>query len=517
MFLISAMRNSKTRHELTLQKNRAEIAMTEATTYQQWLAAATSHDKATGKAAWREEVECKNYDYELLASRTRLLKKLMKNRDVPRLVFYLREELHGNLANMANPVLYMTAKAGTKTLITDYLNEVTSALYFLCDTELKGFPPSKKVEFFKRAAQSFGRSALLLSGGATLGLFHLGVIRELWEHRLLPRVITGSSAGALVAGVVGTQTDRQLEAIFEPGNMDLEWAQALGFESIVKGKGILDPRHLARTVNKNVKRLTFLEAYKRTNRIINISVSPADPHQFPRLLNYLTAPNVYVRSAVMASTAIPGLFPPVQLKAKSFEGKTVPHMKHSLWIDGSVHGDVPKGRVSRMHNVNHYVVSQTNPHVVPFIKEEDPRKGLIPFLRQLMVSTPMVQVEHALELARRHFDFAPLNALVNKAHAVATQTYSGDVTIFPDRNLGDLLKIFSNPTPEEVQEFIMAGRRSAWPKMSRVHNTTIISQTFDECLRRLRKRYRYVKRRAPQAKKRTTSRKENVESQDEAE
>jgi predicted acylesterase/phospholipase RssA len=487
--------------------------MEEAASYAEWLKAAQAHDKASGMAAWRDTIESRDYDNELLASRTRLLKKLMKLHDTPRLVFYLREELHGNLANMANPALYMQAKAGTKTLITDYLTEVRGALIYLCDTEIKGFPPSKKLEFFKRAAQSFGRSALLLSGGATLGLFHLGVIRELWEHRLLPRVITGSSAGALVAGVVGTNTDRQLEAFFQPGHMDLEWAQTLGFHSILKGEGILDAAHLTKTVNRNVKRLTFLEAYKRTNRIINISISPADPNQFPRLLNYLTAPNVYVRSAVMASTAIPGLFPPVQLKSKNFEGKTVPHMKRSLWIDGSVHGDVPKERVSRMHNVNHYVVSQTNPHVVPFIREEDPRKGLLPFLRQLMYSTPMVQIEHALELARRHFDFAPLNALVNKAHAVATQTYSGDVTIYPDRQLSDLLKIFSNPTQDEIQEFILAGRRSAWPKMSRVHNTTIISQTFDECLQRLNKRYRFVKRRAPQAKKRASNRKPSDNSE----
>lgn len=477
--------------------------MAGATTYAQWLKAARECDKASGMSQWQQEFDSQDYDNILLASRTRLLRKLMKNRDVPRLVFYLREELHGNLANMANPSLYFYAKAGSKQLITDYLTEVTGALNYLCDTEIKGFPPGKKLEFFKRAAQSFGRSALLLSGGATLGLFHLGVIRELWEHRLLPRVISGSSAGALIAGVVGTHTDRQLETLFHSGDMDLAWAQTLGFESLFKGKGLLDPRRLSRTVNHNVKRLTFLEAYRRTNRIINISVSPADPNQFPRLLNYLTAPNVYVRSAVMASTAIPGLFPPVQLKAKNFEGKTVPHMKGSLWIDGSVHGDVPKDRVSRMHNVNHYLVSQANPHVVPFIREEDPRKGLMPFLRQLMISVPMVQAEHILELARKNFDISPLGALVNKAHAVATQTYSGDVTIYPDRTLADLLKLFSNPTPEDIEAFILAGRRAAWPKLSRVHNTTIISQTFDECLQRLNKRYRFVKRRAAKTRPRT--------------
>jgi predicted acylesterase/phospholipase RssA len=37
---------------------------------------------------------------------------------------------------------------------------------------------------------------------------------------------------------------------------------------------------------------TFLEAYERTGRILNVSVCPADTNEPPRLLNYLTAPQV---------------------------------------------------------------------------------------------------------------------------------------------------------------------------------------------------------------------------------
>lgn len=37
---------------------------------------------------------------------------------------------------------------------------------------------------------------------------------------------------------------------------------------------------------------TFLEAYERTGRILNVSVCPADTNEPARLLNYLTAPQV---------------------------------------------------------------------------------------------------------------------------------------------------------------------------------------------------------------------------------
>jgi predicted acylesterase/phospholipase RssA len=473
-----------------------EAAMAHATDFETWHEAAGEHDRLSGADDWRADPASDDYDYALIASRIRLLKRLRRERDVSRLVFYLREELHGNLGNMANPALYSRARLGTKHLVTEYLDEVVGALDFLCDTDLKDLPPNEKFEFFKRAAQSFGRSGLLLTGGATRGLIHVGVIQELWREGLLPRVLSGSSAGSLVAGIMGTHTDEELHQVFDFDNLDLEWSKLLGLGGIVQGHGLLDGKHLRRSINRNIEALTFQEAYERTKRIVNVSVSPADPNQFPRLMNYLTAPNVFVRTAVLASTAIPGVFPPVQLKARNFEGKTVAYMPRSLWIDGSVHADVPKDRINRLHNVNHYIVSQTNPHVVPFMSDDD-RRGLLPFLRQLALSAPIVQLEHLLEVARRHFDISPLGTVINKAHAIASQPYSGDVTIFPERQWRNLLKTFSNPTAKDIDRFILAGKRAAWPKLERIRNTTRVSRAFDACLQRLRARYRYVKRPRP--------------------
>ena len=54
----------------------------------------------------------------------------------------------------------------------------------------------------------------MLSGGGVLGFYHLGVVKTLLEQGLLPRVISGSSAGSLVAGVVGTHAKRELEFFY---------------------------------------------------------------------------------------------------------------------------------------------------------------------------------------------------------------------------------------------------------------------------------------------------------------
>jgi TAG lipase/steryl ester hydrolase/phospholipase A2/LPA acyltransferase len=51
---------------------------------------------------------------------------------------------------------------------------------------------------------------LLLSGGGTLGMNHVGVLAALMERNMLPRIISGTSAGSIVAGVCCTRTDDEL-------------------------------------------------------------------------------------------------------------------------------------------------------------------------------------------------------------------------------------------------------------------------------------------------------------------
>jgi len=320
------------------------------------------------------------------------------------------------------------------------------------------------------------------------------VVEELMEQKLLPQVITGASAGSIVGGFLATHNDAELAQALRPDKLRYQWIRIYGLSDVMKGEGLLDPKQLIQSIKRNIKDLTFLEAYEKTGRILNISISPADPHQFPRLLNYLTSPNALIRQAALASSAIPGLFPPVQLRARNYGGKSVPYMPQSRWIDGSVHEDIPKEKVNRLHNVNHYIVSQTNPHVVPFLSNDMEKTGLLPFLQEVIVKGPMLQVEHVLDLVRRYFDVPGLGYVIKKAHAIVGQNYSGDITIHPVRPEFSMSKVFTNVTEEGASKLIEAGRRATWPKIEHIRNTTQISRTFSSCLQRLAERYKYVKR-----------------------
>jgi predicted acylesterase/phospholipase RssA len=51
---------------------------------------------------------------------------------------------------------------------------------------------------------------------------------------------------------------------------------------------------------------TFLEAYERSGRILNISAVSMEEHSPPKLFNYRNAPDVVIYTAILASSAIPG-------------------------------------------------------------------------------------------------------------------------------------------------------------------------------------------------------------------
>lgn len=454
-----------------------------ATDYRVWREVASDLDRLEGAEVWKQDETSDEYDYLLIRERLQLMRELRRTGHVRELSFHLAEGLHGNLANISNPLLYGYARVGTKRLIEEYVDEAARCLDYICVGEFKDFSDDEKVLFFKRTGASFGRSALLLSGGATLGMFHLGVIKTLWEHNLLPRVISGSSAGSIIAAMTCTRTDAQLPALFDPHSINLAAFQRVSFTKLIKGSTLMDSEHLAACLDANIGEESFVEAFERTRRILGVTVSPAEPNQQPRLLNYLTAPHVLIKKAVQASCAIPGVFEPVMLEARDFDDNVTPYMRSKLWVDGSLANDLPLLRLARLHNVNHYIVSQTNPHVVPFLQDNVRRsKGLGNLAGELV----KVAGRDVVKVAREHLGNLAGGRMVDKLNDVLQQRYSGDVTLFPQQSPRQLMRMLANPSAVDIAQYIQDGERATWPKLERIRLQTRISRAFEDCLQWLK-------------------------------
>ncbi|CAG8784048.1 7370_t:CDS:10 [Gigaspora margarita] len=274
-----------------------------ASNYEQWSEAAKILDQLEGKDQWKNDAKSPDYDYDLLQQRLQQLKKARKSGDLSHMTFLLKTSLARNLADMGQPKLYAYTHIGTKKLIENYIAEVVKQMNIICDTESDDISTKDKLEFFINTRQSFGRTALLLSGGATFGLAHIGVIKCLYECKLLPRIISGASSGSIFAAILCTKTDdeipetlRKLSStgfhleVFERSSTPETWL--IRINRFLKQGVLFDADILTECMRHNIPDMTFQEAYNRTRRILNITVSTSTVYEMPRLLNYLTAPDV---------------------------------------------------------------------------------------------------------------------------------------------------------------------------------------------------------------------------------
>lgn len=472
-------------HGLDALKRECLATMRNAIDYTTWYQAALELDRLEGLNDWKAEDASELYDWRLIRSRLRQIRQLRVEGAFRALIHHLRQGLYWNLGNITNPRLYSHANVGTKHLIRDYVDEVANALNFLCDTAIEGVDAEEKLRFFSETAQSFGRSALMLSGGATLGLFHVGVVRGLYRAGLLPEVISGSSAGSVVAATVGTRNENELGELLDPENAYYHFWRLLPWRRMIERRAIMDQTQLRRAIARNIRDFTFGDAYRVSGRIINITVSPAGSNQAPRLLNYLTTPYLFLREAVLASCAVPLLFQPVLLMTRDESGQRVPYNPLLRWTDGSLKSDLPMVRLRRLHNVNHFIVSQTNPHVLPFLARKPAGDAnLLSLARGYAYSAVRSQVRELLNFGRASFS-GPLATTLEAASAILDQDYSGHVTILPEVNLWRYMRVTANPNPEAVRRFILEGERATWPRLEMIRNQTLIADTLEACVRRL--------------------------------
>lgn len=424
----------------------------------------------------------------------------------------IRTELSRDLGGMDNVDLYRHSYVGTKKLIEHYVDSAIQTIEALVtQSALKhhGVEVKDLLEGMLYSRQSFGRSALLLSGGGTFGMTHIGVLKALFDQKLLPRIISGASAGSIVCAVMCTKTDEEIPSLFE----EFPYGDLAVFEEEDCQLGILG--HLRRLLTEgswsNIENLTrvlrgmmgdmtFQEAYNRSRRILNICVSTASIYELPRLLNYITAPNVMIWSAVAASCSLPLVYTSSPLLVKNpVTGDHLPWTPSPQhFIDGSVDNDLPMTRLSEMFNVNHFIVCQVNPHVVPFLSKDDilPSDNKFP---EVNASSRADDVDWACTLSSLARDealhrlqfMAELGVfpnLMTKCRAILSQKYSGDITILPEIAMNDFPKILSNPTVDFMLRSSIIGARATWPRMSRIRDRCAIELALDHAVHSLRTR-----------------------------
>ncbi len=199
-----------------------------------------------------------------------------------------------------------------------------------------------------------------------------------------------------------------------------------------------------------------------------------------------------------ASCSVPCIYTAASLLAKDPKtGEAVPwNPSPQRWIDGSVDNDIPMTRLAEMFNVNHFIVSQVNPHVVPFlIKDEDAigeearrSSGTIAPGPTWFNNVSHLAKSEALHRMHTLADMGIFPNVLTKTVSVLSQRYSGDITIFPEISYADFPRMLSNPTPDFMHRAMLGGERATWPKMSIIKNHCAIELALDDAVQKLRAR-----------------------------
>lgn len=318
-------------------------ALRHAEAFEDWEEAALHLDNLLGLDLWRNNPTSKHYDWRLINERLHSLTLARDTNNFQQMANLLRSGLVRNLGNITATTLYNRSFTGTKYLIEEYITQIAEAVEAISDLPTgptvganaasawgnapalsNHLPTQTKLDFIHDTRQAFGRSTLVLQGGAIFGLCHLGVVKALFLRGLLPRIITGTATGALIAALVAIHTEDELPAVLKGDGINLSafamhltngaapvirqsfWTRMetlfRRLRRFARDGYFLDVRVLEECVRANVGELTFEEAYNRSKRVLNITVPTGGNSGAPTLLNYLTAPNVVSNARIYVNS-----------------------------------------------------------------------------------------------------------------------------------------------------------------------------------------------------------------------
>ena len=501
--------------------------------FEEWEGAALELDVLSGNDYWRHDPSSTLYDHKALYKLFGDTYDAVASNTIPPILQVLRSGLMRNVGNIAKEDLYTKAWAGTKFLIEDYVSQVAVTIRVLIDwktttgTGEGGVSIQEKLDTLHDARQAYGRSCLVMQGGSIFGLCHLGVVKALHLRGILPRIIAGTATGALMAALVGTHTEDELLNLLNGSSIDLSAFAAASeraanassqpsthanfFVTLIRRARrflrygyILDPRVLEDCVRTNIGDVTFEEAYNRTKRVLNITVSTPHNMGVPTLLNYLTAPNVLIWSAALASNAS-GV--ERALWCRDREGKIVSWDMPAPFIPPTsgkknqrprgastatrrTARHTPLSRVAELFNVNHFIVSQARPYIAPFLAPSlhhtASRRTSSVSIRDKVMRLLMLEIQHRLTQLDTLGYLPP-----SIRRLLLDETIPGlSWVLVPKVSWRDFLRLLRNPTRAEIDYWILRGERSVWPSIGALKIRCTVEVELD-------RGYQLVRRRPP--------------------
>jgi NTE family protein len=206
--------------------------------------------------------------------------------------------------------------------------------------------PSRAQWRRRLSSRRHNKVAIVLSGGGPLGALQIGALRALFEHGVRPDIVVGTSVGALNAASLAFDPTPEGVAdmehawrslgeddLFPGGRFRATWARMF-----VRGHKIFENTGLRRMIESTLGPATNIEDAQVPLGIVATDLETGAERLFT------SGP---LTEAVLASAAMPGVYPPVEI-----EGRT--------YTDGGVSNNVPIAPAVEMGATTLYVLNSTS-------------------------------------------------------------------------------------------------------------------------------------------------------------
>jgi len=333
---------------------------------------------------------------------------------------------------------------------------------------------------------------------------------------MLPNIVCGTSMGSIVAAFLATRTDTEaleslekLDDLYthvgpEGGPMQGTKLERIG--GILRRGYVYTHQEMLEALSWFTKGMTFQEAYEKTGKSVTITCTPSKTEAArglpPMLLNHITTPTVTIDSACLASSCVPCLVLPAILMVKTSDGiKPYEGVARTTTIDesfepldtvrmrdGSFESDVPISAISAYFNTQFNIVSQVNPHIIPFYFYPEGGVGMPVrwpwrkyrggFIGSVLVSwfkEDMLKLLRVMKTGGLLF-----NVFGVDWSYLFLQDCQGDVTIVPHASNYDFWRIMDNlGSRQELDTKVRQSERATWRNFSMIRTRMRIQRALE--------------------------------------
>jgi TAG lipase/lysophosphatidylethanolamine acyltransferase len=142
-----------------------------------------------------------------------------------------------------------------------------------------------------------------------------------------------------------------------------------------------------------------------------------------------------------------------------------------------------------LFNVNHYIVSQARPYLVPFLQSDMHGPSTIGKRNKLAAAKAFAMRMIGLEVRHRLRQLDRLRLLQPSIRRFLVDEHlpGPSMTLVPQISLQDFARLMETPTKETVEHWILRGERSVWPAVAALKARCAIEMELDRAYQDVRR------------------------------